>query len=449
MIKILLVEDAENMRSLISAQLRAESYHVDEAADLKSAVKRIRKRAYDVFLLDLTLPDGESLALLEEFPAQTKDRTVIITGNATIPSVIKAIQKGASNYLEKPVKPGLLKMQIKKILELSREAAKHNIVAGEVAPDYTFDSIIYQSNVMQELISRAKKLAATGNTILICGETGVGKEVLAHAIHNHSFRKDQVFLPINCAAIPAELFETELFGFEKGAFTGAVSTYQGRFLQADKGTLFMDELGELPLQIQAKLLRVLDERLIYRLKSTRSEPVNVRLIAATNCNLSQDVKARQFRSDLYYRLKESAITIPPLRERREDILLLFHHYMQVYNHAFGKRVNRINREAEDFLLNHRWDGNIRELKNMVKNIIPLKSGETMELSDLSSSVLEKTGAPVFKMKTLEDMERNYILQVLKMTTFNIKRSAAILGINRPRLYRKIAQYGLDDIVEKT
>jgi DNA-binding NtrC family response regulator len=446
MVKVLLVEDKENLRRLLKLELEAEGYRVEEASDLKTAGRKIRQEEYDVFVFDLVLPDGESIALLDTFPAVTAGRTIIITANPTVPSVVEAIRKGAFNYLEKPVEPDLLKAQIGKIMDMNRMKTEHNAMSTEVRPDYRFETVVFQSKVMEKVIHRAKVLAETHNTILINGETGVGKEVIAHAIHNHSPRKKEIFLPVNCAAIPEELFESELFGHEKGAFTGAVSNYCGRFIQADRGTMFLDEIGELPLPIQAKLLRVLDERMIYRLKSKDPVAINVRLIAATNRDLLQDVKTRQFRSDLYYRLQESTIVIPPLREREEDILALFRHYMKMYGLMFQKEVTDISRDAEHFLVNHRWDGNVRELKNIVKSIIPFKTDNTIQVDDLSSALVGKIEEPENKLITLEEMEKNYILKVLKITRFNISRSATILGMNRPRLYRKISQYGLDDVV---
>jgi DNA-binding NtrC family response regulator len=428
-------------------ELEAEGFKVEEAVNLGSASRKIRQGEYDVFVLDLVLPDGECIELLDRFPAETKGRAIVITANPSIPSVVQAMRKGADNYLEKPIEPDLLKAQIDKIVENNRMKTRHRQVCAEIAPDYTFDTVIHQGSAMAGVIHRAKVLASTGNTILLQGETGVGKEVIARSIHNHSLRKNEIFLPVNCAAIPEDLFESELFGFEKGAFTGAVSGYGGRFIQAHGGTLFLDEIGELPLPIQAKLLRVLDERRIYRLKSKDPVTVDVRLIAATNLDLKQEVDARRFRGDLYYRLQESTILIPPLRERQEDILPLFRHYMRIYSHVSGKEIAGISREAEQSLLNHRWEGNIRELKNTVKSIIPFKTNQTIELEDLSSAAAGSAGRAGNKLVTLAEMEKNYILKVLKITRFNISRAAEILGTNRPRLYRKMNQYGLGEAPE--
>lgn len=317
-------------------------------------------------------------------------------------------------------------------------------MAAEMASNFTFADIIHESKQMEAVIARAQILADTNNTILIQGETGSGKEILSHAIHNHSNRKNNVFIAVNCAAIPTELFESELFGFKKGAFTGATSDYNGRFIQADKGTLFLDEISEFPLTVQAKLLRILDEKFIYSLKSQQPAAIDVRLITATNRDLMQEVKARQFRDDLYYRLQESTIVIPPLREREEDILPLFRYFVQVYNQVYNKEISYIEREAEHYLLNHRWEGNVRELKNTVKSIIPFKTNGTIELADLSSAVTGGTHNPKNKLATLDEYENDYILKVLKITGFNISRAAEILDITRARLYRKITQYGFKE-----
>lgn len=446
MIKILIIEDEERLRKLMKVQLESEGFKVDEAADLETAAWKTRQGHYDIFILDLILPDGNGISLLDKFPEKTVSRTIIITANPSIPGVVASIKKGAFNYLEKPIEPELLTAQIAQVIQINRLKNGHRTMSAELAANFTFDDIIHESKPMEAVIARAKILASTDNTILIQGETGSGKEVLSRAIHHHSCRKNNVFMPINCAAIPPELFESELFGFEKGAFTGAMSNYSGRFIQADKGTLFLDEVGELPLEVQAKLLRILDERCIYRLKSPQPVPIDVRLITATNKDLEQEVKAKQFRSDLYYRLQESTLTIPPLRERVEDILPLFRYFIQVYSQVFHKEVSHLGREAEGLLLDHEWEGNVRELKNTVKSIIPFKNNDTIEVEDFSTTILGGTRRRENKLVTLEENEMDYILKVLKITGFNITRSAGILGITRARLYRKISQLHLKETV---
>ncbi|MCP4156596.1 MAG: sigma-54-dependent Fis family transcriptional regulator, partial [bacterium] len=256
-------------------------------------------------------------------------------------------------------------------------------------------------------------------------------------------RSKKLFLPVNCAAIPAELFETELFGFEKGAFTGATDNYGGRFPQAHKGTLFLDEIGELPLPVQAKLLRVLDDNIIYRLKSQEPLSIDVRLITATNRNLEDEAENNRFRSDLYFRLKESTIRIPPLRERVEDILPLIYHYIAIHNGIYDKAVTKLSKETEIFFLEYPWPGNIRELKNTIKSIIPFKETDMIELQDLSHSILEEKVIEERQLITLAELERKHILKVLKIAQNNVSKTCEILGISRPRFYRKLKQYQLE------
>ena len=443
MVKLLIVEDKELMRRILKIHLKPLEFKIDEASTLQEADQKIDRNNFAVILLDLMLPDGNALQLFDKHPQKMKDRTIVITSNATIPSVVTAVKKGAFNYLEKPVDKGLLITQVMKVVELKRKTNGFKSVQTEITSDYAFENIIYESRQMEEVISRAKVLAKTDNTILIQGETGVGKEVLAHSIHNYSPRRGEPFLPINCASIPAELFESELFGFEKGAFTSALDSYQGRFVQADKGTLFLDEIGELPLTVQAKLLRILDENLIYPLKSKKAVKIDVRLISATNKQLNDEINLNQFRKDLYYRLKESTLMIAPLRERVEDILPLTRHYIRIYNQIYDKNVTQLSRSAEKYFLNYSWKGNIRELKNTIKSIIPFKKNSTIEMDDLSYSIIEKKESPEERFLTLEENEKRYILKVLQATNSNISLAAEILGINRPRLYRKIKYYQLE------
>ncbi len=439
MTNILVIEDLANLRQLLKAQLETLGFRADEAENLKSASWKVKHGCYDIFILDLKLPDGEGIRLLEKFPEETAGRTIIITANPSIPGVVEAMKKGAFDYLEKPINPKQLAALIDKILKTNHCQTEKKARTAETPANFTFDDIIYESKQMREVIDNAKILAGTTNTVLIQGETGVGKEVLSRAIHNHSPRRKEIFIPINIAAIPTELFESELFGFEKGAFTGATCNYSGRFIQAHKGTLFLDEIGELPVTIQAKLLRILDERCIYRLKSREPIGIDVRLITATNRDLRQEVDEKRFRSDLYYRLLESTITIPPLREREEDVLPLFRHFIRVYNYVYEKDVFNISRDAEDYLVNHPWEGNVRQLKNTVKSIIPFKTDDTIRLEDLSNSVVGKNGNPQSKLITLEEMESNYISKVLKITGSNISRTASILGVTRARVYRKVSR----------
>jgi len=447
MIKVLLVEDERIVREVLKFWLERHEFLVDQSTTLESATEKIEKGNYDVILLDLQLPDGNGIQLFDSHREKMTAKTIIVTANPTIPGVVGAIKKGALNYLEKPVEEELLIAQVKKIDELNGKERRYKSMKTEVTSNYVFEDIVYESRLMEDIITRAKVLAGTDNAILIQGETGVGKEVLSNSIHNCSPRKDEIFLPINCASIPQELFESELFGFAKGAFTGAVNSYSGRFIQADKGTLFLDEIGELPLHIQAKLLRILDEKVIYQLKSKAGLKVDIRLISATNKNLGDEVDLKQFRGDLYYRLKESSLVIPPIRERVEDILPLIRHFIRIYNQIYNKNVTKISKEAESYFLRYSWKGNVRELKNTIKSIIPFKKDNTINLDDLSYSIIEGKEMKAAQLATLEEHEKKYIHQVLKAANANITLAAKVLGINRPRLYRKIKQYQLEDVIK--
>ncbi|MCP4157123.1 MAG: sigma-54-dependent Fis family transcriptional regulator [bacterium] len=448
MANVLLVEDQAHLRTILKIHLQKHQHKIDEAADLKTAAWKLDQGLYDVIIMDLKLPDGVSISLFDKHQQVLSGKTIIITANATVSSVVEAIKKGAFNYLEKPVDKDLLAAQVKNIIDLNSLKRDHQALIDEVSSNFTFDNVIYESKKMDQIISRAKVLAKTGNTILLHGETGCGKEVLAHSIHNCSPRKDNVFIPVNCASIPTELFESELFGFDKGAFTGAVSSYSGRFIQADKGTLFLDEIGELPLPIQAKLLRVLDDKTIYPLKSKNPVTMNARLVTATNRDLQKEVKLKQFRSDLYYRMLESSIKIPPLRERVEDILPLIRHFIEVYNHVYDKEVTRIAAEAEKYFLTYAWEGNVRELKNTIKSIIPFKVNNTISMEDLSYSLIQGSECKKNKVMTLEESEKKHIYWVLKLTDFNVLRTSELLGISRPRLYRKMKEYKLEMVEEE-
>ncbi|MCP4215479.1 MAG: sigma-54-dependent Fis family transcriptional regulator, partial [bacterium] len=420
MSKILLLEDLPHIRAIIKDLLEYSGHEVDEAPDLKTAARKLDLERYDVVVMDLKLPDGDCISLFDRYAEKLESKSIIITANATVSSVVEAIKKGAFNYLEKPVDEDMLMAQVNNILGLNSLKEGNKRLVDEVSSNFTFESIIYESKAMEGVIARAKVLAQTNNTILIYGETGCGKEVLSHSIHNGSPRKNEIFMPVNCASIPSELFESELFGFEKGAFTGAVGNYSGRFVQSDKGTLFLDEIGELPLHIQAKLLRVLDDRSIFPLKGLKPIDIDVRLITATNRDLGQEVKLKQFRSDLYYRLKESSIVIPPLRERVEDILPLIRHFIKVYNHVYNKAVTRLTAEVEKFFLTYAWGGNVRELKNIIKSTIPFKSDHVIRMEDLSYSLMEGGLTRDTRGLTLAEGERKRVHTVLKLAQFNIR-----------------------------
>jgi DNA-binding NtrC family response regulator len=436
-VNILIIEDEMALRKSLKKLIELRGYQVDEAADFTSAVKMIRHSDNDIYLLDLKLPDGDGLQLLKKYREKMQGRTIIMTAHATISSAVEAVKSGAFYYLEKPLEEELLFIQIEKIVEITQLQQKNLSFKKELIPEHASDEIIYQSQKMAEVVSMAREFARTDNTVLLQGNTGVGKEIMARFIHDNSKRKNKAFLPLNCSSIPEQLFESELFGFRKGAFTGASENYSGRFIQADKGTLFLDEIGEMPVPLQAKLLRVLEDGVIYQLGNNEPQKVDVRLIAATNKDLREETRADRFRKDLYFRLKGSMIYIPPLRERKEDIMPLVWHFISVFNNLFDKQITRITKEAESYLMTYPWEGNVRELKNTIKSIFSLKNNEAITLNDLLLSLHSDEIDLEENILTLQDYELKYIRKVLESTNNNVKKTAALLDISRARLYRKL------------
>lgn len=338
---------------------------------------------------------------------------------------------------------------MEKIKELTELKERNLSFKNELTSQHSSEDIIYKSPKMAEVLSTARQFSKTDNTVLILGQTGVGKELMAKFIHKNSKRKDKTFLPINCSSIPEQLFESELFGFKKGAFTGAAESYTGRFLQADKGTIFLDEIGEIPIHLQAKLLRVLEDESIYQLGNNVPIKVDVRILAATNKDLWKEVQADRFRKDLYFRLKEAIIEIPPLKERKEDIMPLIWHFIGLYNSLFDKKITRITKEAELFLKEYPWEGNVRELKNSIKSIFSLKNTNSITINDLMISLhgADKKGKQSYV--TLQEYELDYVKEVLELTDFNIKKTAEILGVSRARLYRKLKLLNLDIKIDES
>jgi DNA-binding NtrC family response regulator len=445
-IKILIIEDEIALRKSLKKLIQLRGYQVDEAGDYASAVNQIRYHNYDIYLLDLKLPDGDGLQLLKNSPGKMQERTIIMTAHATIPSAVDAIKSGAYYYLEKPLEEELLFIQIEKIVEIAQLKQKNLSFKNELISQHASDEIIYESEKMAEVVSMAREFAKSDDTVLLQGNTGVGKEIIAKFIHKNSKRKDKEFLPINSSSIPEQLFESELFGFKKGAFTGASENFTGRFLQADKGTLFLDEIGEMPMHLQAKLLRVLEDGVIYQLGNRQPQKVNARLIAATNKDLWEEIHGDRFRKDLYFRLKQSMITIPPLKERKEDIMPLVWHFISVFNDLFDKKINRITKEAESYLLEYPWEGNVRELKNAIKSVFLLKSSDSISLNDLLMSLHRDEKKLEETFVTLQEFELKYIKKTLKANNNNVKKTAKILGVSRARLYRKLKL--LDINIEK-
>jgi DNA-binding NtrC family response regulator len=445
--KVLIVEDEIALRKSLKKLLELKKYQVDEAEDFLSAAKKIRYYNYDIFLLDLKLPGGNGIQLLKKNKSKMEQKTVIMTAHATIPNAVDAIKSGAFYYLEKPLDEELLFIQMEKIVDLTQLRKKNLALKKELTSDHSSDEIIYESKQMAEIVTLAKKYARTDDIVLIQGNTGVGKEIMAKFIHKNSNRKEKIFLPINCSSIPEQLFESELFGFKKGAFTGAAENYSGRFIQANKGTLFLDEIGEIPIHLQAKLLRVLEDEEIYQLGNNQPQKVDVRVIAATNKDLWEEVRADEFRKDLYFRLKGTMVYIPPLSNRREDIMPLVWHFVSLFNNIFDKKITRITKEAETYLKEYPWEGNVRELKNTIKSIFTFKNTDSITVKDLMLTLHATDRETKKTFVALQEHELKYIKEVLEANQFNIKKTAKILDISRSRLYRKLKLLDIDSYEE--
>ncbi len=445
--EILIVEDDLSFRESMSSILRRHNYNVCEAGTVKLALKQLKNGSFDLVLLDLSLPDGSGLDILKKIDVQYRNRIIIVSGTGTIDTAVEAMRRGALDFMEKPVDRDVLLISIKKAIDLNRDLDDYRKLKDELKDSPTFKQIIFKSRAMSEVIKKAKESAQSDKTVLITGETGTGKELIAHAIHNFSQRGKNPFVTVNCAAIPINLAESELFGFEKGAFTGAENAYPGKFLLADSGTIFLDEIGELHPEIQPKLLRVLESGEISSLKSREAKKLNIRVIAATNKLLDGTSREVDFRKDLYYRLEEITIRIPPLRERSADIMPLVHHYISIANITHSKQVERVDKEAEELLINYHWPGNVRELKNTIGETMAFIHDDEIKVQNLPPKLRKgkKGTLPEVSFLTLDEVEKNHVEKALRMTSHNIQRSAKILGIGRPALYRKIEKYLLENI----
>jgi DNA-binding NtrC family response regulator len=438
-ITVLIVEDSDSLRDKTRKLLVIRGYCVHEAANLKKAEHHLKTDKVDIILLDLSLPDGHGLDLLNQYSEEFKNRIIIMTGHGNIKSAVDAMRNGAFDFLEKPVDPEHLLVTIQKASEFNHLALNHKSLKAEISKNSAFDNIIHKSLTMQKLIHRAKKIAVSNNSVLINGETGTGKELFARAIHNYSARRKEKFIPVNCSSIPESLAESELFGFKKGAFTGASSDYPGKFVMANQGTIFLDEIGELPLAVQSKLLRVLETQEVNPLKGQTPEPINVRVICATNKNLEEEKQLKNFREDLYYRINTINLYIPSLKQRPEDIPPLARYFIKIANIVDNKNFSEIDEKAMNHFIDYPWPGNIRELKNTINEIVTMNDGSVITTSKLPSKLLtrKQINKSIYHKFTLKEIEKKHILRVLKLSDNNMKKAATILGVARSSLYRKM------------
>ncbi len=447
-VQVLIVDDDAKMQNLLQKVLVRSGYSVSLAGNGEEAVERFEGCQFDIVLSDIRMPAMDGMALLKQIREKCPDTTVIMmTAFGTVDSAVEAMKEGAYDYISKPFKMDEVLIVLSRVVEEKRLRRELVSMREELAGRYSFDNIIGKSKPMQEVFDLIRRVAPTSATVLIRGKSGTGKELVARSLHFNSPRKDKSFVPVNCSAIPEDLLESELFGHVKGAFTGATTDKQGLFVEADGGTIFLDEISEMGPELQSKLLRVLQEREIRPVGGNQQMTVDVRVIAATNQNLEAQVKKGSFREDVYYRLNVIPILLPELCERPEDIPLLVSHFLKKYADEVGG-IKKISKEALAVFLRHSWPGNVRELENMVERVSILCTGEEIRVDDIPPELRTAEGGLLARAAqeevSLDELEKEYIQMVLERTGENQTQTAEILGIDRRTLYRKLQGYQRED-----
>ncbi len=448
---ILVVDDELGARQSLEVILE-DDYRVLSAESGREALEVLQRESFDLILLDVNMPDMDGLEVLRRIREQDEALDVIMVSALNLArKAVDSIRLGAYDYITKPYEPEDILSTVHRAISKQKLHRELDFLRREVETVRGFDQIISQNKAMLEIFELVKKVGYTSTNILIIGESGTGKELIARAIHRQGSRKNGPFVAVNCAAIPPELMESEMFGHERGAFTGAHTRTIGKFEYANGGTLFLDEISALRSDLQAKLLRVLQEREIERIGSNKPIKVDIRVISATNTNLEDSILSGKFRQDLFFRLNVVPISIPPLRERREDIPLLAKHFLNKFNLSFNKRISGFSDKAMDVLLRYHWHGNIRELENLIERIIVLSKGnDPIELEDIPLEILMSSGkatkddklSKAGLIKTREEFEKRLILNVLEATRWNQTEAAKILKISRTYLIQKAKQFGI-------
>jgi len=442
MIRVFVIDDEEHFRRLLTKELSRKGFEVNAVADGESALKELKKESYDVVLLDVVMPRMNGIDFMKKLQGDPSAPSIIVlTGKATIETAVEAMKNGAFDYLSKPYKLDDLEILIERAYEYGKLNRQSRIFRQELIRKESSAPIIGSSKLFNDLMSLVKKIAPTDSTALIMGESGTGKELVANAIWQDSKRSGMPFTVLNCASLSENIIESELFGHEKGAFTTAYQTKYGIVEVADRGTLFLDEIGEFPLQLQAKLLRFMDSGEFRRVGGTKPLKADVRLIAATNKDLQEMVKNGTFREDLFYRLNVINISVPPLRERKEDLPELAKHFVRKYSARLGKEVKRISPAALKKMSEYGWPGNVRELENEMERAVILSEDDVIDTVDLS---LPGNAGSAASSEMLDDVEKEHIAKVLKETGGNKSRASEILGINRKTLHLKLKRYGIAD-----
>ena len=464
--KILIVDDELAIRESLRMILQ-QDYEVLAVSSGAEALEKMREGGIDLVLLDVIMPGLDGIQLLERMKSEYDIPVIMITAANTVKTAVQAMRLGAYDYIPKPFDVDEIKIVVQKVLSIQDLSKEVEYLRAEISKTYGFENLIGGTKEMQEIFRLINQIAGSDTSVLILGESGTGKELVARAIHFNSLRKNKPFIPINCAAIPDTLIESELFGHERGAFTGASNKRIGKFEQAHSGTLFLDEIAELSLSTQAKILRFLQEREFTRVGGTETVHVDVRLITATNKDLENAIKDRSLREDFYYRINIIPISLPPLRMRRDDIPLLVNYFIDKVNKRIKKHVKRVSEDLMDFLVNYEWPGNVRELENLMERMITLSNQKVLTIKDLPSGLKDKARQSVMKEKVVEDeagqsvmkgkvvegkvsflrateeFEKEVILDALKKTNNVQTQAAALLGISRRILKYKMDKLGIE------
>lgn len=449
--KILIVDDDREMCQFLADLLSEEGFQVEAVHDGPSAVERYRAESFDLTITDLMMPrmrGTELVRQLREIDAQAL--VLLITAFGSIESAVEAMHAGAFHYVTKPFRTDEILLQVNRALDQRNLQSEVQRLRQQVHSQYGFENIIGQSARMRQIFELVTRISDLAVNVLILGESGTGKEMIARAIHQNSARAEKSFIPINCAAIPETLLESELFGYVRGAFTDAHRDRRGLFQAAKGGVLFLDEISEIPLSLQAKLLRVIEDKEVRPLGANQGEKVDVRLVSACNRDLERLIQEGRFRQDLYYRLNVIRIDLPPLRERAEDIPILVEHFMRKFSNQSHRQLDGVEPEALTALMRHPWPGNVRELEHTIERAVLLGKRALIGLEDLPSSLAARSdqvlpvAEAVAKSYTLRDLERDYIMRVMETTNGNKTEAARILGVDRTTLYRKLEEYKVTD-----
>jgi len=438
--RILVIDDEPAMRESLNDWLMEDGYEVGLAENGPAGISMVKDKKWEVILLDLKMPGMDGLEVLKALRGTTDAEILIMTAYATVDTAVQAMKEGAFDYLVKPFDPDEIEMQIKRIVERKELVLENILLRQKLEERYQYDEIIGKSNAMQDIFEMISRVAPTDSTILITGESGTGKELIAKAIHGNSRRCYMPLIAVSCGALPDSLLESELFGYEKGAFTGAEHMRKGRFEMAHKGTFFLDEIGDISLKTQVDLLRVLQEKKIRRLGGQDEIEVDVRIIAATNRNLKQSIRNNLFREDLYYRLNVISIEVPPLRKRKEDIPLLADVFIRRYCLEMNKEEAKIAPEALKLLMGYDWPGNVRELENVIERGLVI--GQTNEITPDDLPFSHRQIVPEHLPDSLKMMEGMHVKRILDKNDWNISKAARTLEIDRQTLYNKIEKYKL-------